>query len=297
MEGCDGLTVGGPARRMLMVAIFGSLALAQAPQGLVVTSAASFQVGLPPKGSLGTIFCTGLTVHGITTAGTIPLPRTLAGVSVTAGGAPAPLLAVAEQTGYQMINFQVPQEAKIAGDNTAVVTVAQNGNEGSTQVTLSSSPGDFFTAGGGPNGIFLHSTDFSPVTKDKPARASEILIGYLTGLPSVAPVVPTGEPAPVFPAALVPQPQNASETDTFSLSVNGLAVANTNDAINVPFLGLTPGLEGVYQVDFIVPAGLPAGNASVYLTRTTCHAVFGSCLSGGGTSKVVNGNTVLLAIQ
>ena len=144
MEGCDGLTVGGSARRVLMVAIFGSLALAQAPQGLVVTSAASFQVGLPPKGSLGTIFCTGLTVHGITTAGTLPLPRTLAGVSVTAGGAPAPLLAVAEQTGYQMINFQVPQEAKIAGDNTAVVTVAQNGHEGSTQVTLSSSPGDFF---------------------------------------------------------------------------------------------------------------------------------------------------------
>src|SRR5690348_15994206 len=74
-------------------------------QNIVVTSGASFQIRLPARGSIGTIFCTGLVVTGVTPATTVPLPFTLAGVTVTVSGARAPLFAVASRTGYQQINF------------------------------------------------------------------------------------------------------------------------------------------------------------------------------------------------
>jgi len=63
------------------------------------TNGASFQSGLPEPGSIGTIFCTGLSVAGTVSASGSPLPMSLAGVSVTVGGAPAPLFAVAVSQG------------------------------------------------------------------------------------------------------------------------------------------------------------------------------------------------------
>lgn len=64
---------------------------------IVVTDGASFEAGLlPAPGSIGTIFCTGLSVTGVVSAPGTPLPQTLAGVTVTVGGAQAPLFAVAD---------------------------------------------------------------------------------------------------------------------------------------------------------------------------------------------------------
>lgn len=289
-----------PGIRTLLAVLaiaFGTLAPAQTPQNIVVTSAASFQVGLPPAGSLGTIFCTGLQVQGTISAETIPLPRTLAGVSVTVGGAPAPLLAVASQGAYQMVNFQVPQEAVIGIDNTAAVIVAQNGNQGSTQAALSTSPGDFFTSSGG-YGVFVHSLDFSPVTKDKPAQSGEILVGYLTGLPgNTQPVIPTGESAPVFPVAMVRQHDDPFGTDTYSISVGGVELANNQPVIEVPFIGLTPGLEGVYQIDFTVPPGLPSGDATVFLTHADCMAPDLADGCPNPETRVTHGASVLLPVR
>src|SRR5713226_2996823 len=74
---------------------------------IVVTSAASFQLGIPPGWSIGTIFCTGLSISRLVTATTLPLPYKLAEITVTIGGAPAPLFAVAALSGFQQINFQM----------------------------------------------------------------------------------------------------------------------------------------------------------------------------------------------
>ena len=75
-----------------------ALALAQAGN-IGVTNAASFERGLPARGSLATIFGTGLVVPRLTVADRLPLPTTLAGVSVTIGGAAAPIQAVADAGG------------------------------------------------------------------------------------------------------------------------------------------------------------------------------------------------------
>jgi len=89
----------------LVIACGASCFAQNAIQNIVVTSGASFQIGLPHVGSIGTIFCTGLIVKGVIPATTVPLPFTLAGVTVTVGGARAPLFAVAALSGYQQINF------------------------------------------------------------------------------------------------------------------------------------------------------------------------------------------------
>ena len=49
---------------------------------IVVASGANFLPGVPGKGSRGTIFCTGLDVHGSIIAGDLPLPASLGGVTL-----------------------------------------------------------------------------------------------------------------------------------------------------------------------------------------------------------------------
>jgi uncharacterized protein (TIGR03437 family) len=290
-------------------------------QNIVVTSAASFQVGLPPTGSIGAIFCTGLQVQGIVTAQAIPLPLSLAGISVTVGGTPAPLLAVADDGRYQQINFEVPQEAVFNTANTptgvattATLIVTQNGNQGSTQVTLSSSPGDFFVLSGGL-GAFQHAADYSLVTTQDPARPGEIIVGYLTGLPGTKPAVPIGQPSPQSPLAVVFQINQMDDIDFFDLLLNGTPIAaNSVSGLDNLFLGLSPGLVGVYQVNFMVPFSAAPGNTNIQLQRYTCTAIFGTpcsfgspvsgtaigCTStqfGGQFSSACNSSPVLLPIQ
>ncbi len=102
-------------RLPLMCLLLTVSVLAQLPQNIVVTSASSFRVGVPPQGSIGAIFSTGVNISGTVQVDGAPLPWSLAGVSVTVGGAQAPLFSVSGLSGYQQINFQVPQAALVEG--------------------------------------------------------------------------------------------------------------------------------------------------------------------------------------
>jgi uncharacterized protein (TIGR03437 family) len=248
-------------------------ALAQSPQNIVVTSAAGFQLGIPARGSIGTIFCTGLRLSGTTQAQGTPLPWSLAGVSVTVGGAPAPLFSVSDLGGYQQINFQVPQEAVM--DGAPAITVTQNGGTGTAMLQnypLSSSPGEFFTLPNSPYGAFQHATDYSTVTLANPAHAGETIIGYLTGLRDTVPVVATGQASPFSPLAIVPQqpPSNTSPlVDEYYMGYPAAAI---------DFLGLAPGLIGVYQANFALPSRIVPGDIAVELVEHWCND---ACFIGG----------------
>ena len=247
-------------------------ALAQSPRNIIVTSAASFQVGIPARGSIGAVFCTGLALSGTTQAQGAPLPWSLAGVSVTVGGASAPLFSVSDLGGYQQVNFQVPQEAVFANDGSAAITVTQNGATGTAiaqSYPLNIGPGEFFTFPNSPYGAFQHATDYSSVTIANPAHGGETIIGYLTGLPRTVPVVPTGQASPFSPLAVVPQtiPISTSFVDLYT--VRPSAVTN--------FLGLAPGLVGVYQVNFILPSSVGPGDLEIELMEHTCADL---CLFG-----------------
>ncbi len=156
---------------------------------IVVTDAASFQKGWPSPGSIASVFCTGLTgISGIVTAEHYPLPLELLGVRVRIGGVPAPLFAVAQFDGYEQINIQVPLEASLVSFGDIDVTVEQGGQQTTARVPRGSD-GEFFRMSDGA-GAFQHATDYVLVSASNPARAGEVVVGYLTGVrASTTPVV------------------------------------------------------------------------------------------------------------
>jgi uncharacterized protein (TIGR03437 family) len=269
--------------------------LAQSPQSIVVTSASSFQAGVPDRGSIGTIFCTGLNVSGTVLAEGAPLPWTLVGVSITIGGADAPLFSVSALTGYQQINFEVPQEAVFGNDGSVAITVAQNGNKATATAMAQNypfpnSPGDFFTLPNSPYGAFEHAADYSLVTAANPAHAGETVIGYLTGLSGTEPVVPTGQASPYSPLAIVPQttPAMSNFVAEYTIVTNFGAFS---PGANITFLGLAPGLVGVYQVNFVLPSDIPSGDIGITLQLHWCND---ACIFGG--EGWVNSQSVLLKV-
>lgn len=242
---------------------------------IVVTSAASFERGMPWRGSIASIFCTGLKgINGVVAADRYPLPLELAGVRVTIGQRPAPLFAVAELGGYQQINLQVPWEA-----GEGPITIEQAGEQAQFPQPGLRDVGDFFPLPNG-SGAFQHAGGYALVSRGNPARAGEVVTGYLTGLVVVpSPPVPTGQAAPANPLSVVSQQLAAGESrPRFEIWMG----EGPNPKVAAPsFLGLAPGLAGVYQVNFAVPDGLPPGDQSVRLVENYCvRAMFGSgCLT------------------
>ena len=173
---------------------------------------------------------------------TAPLPLSSNGTAVTFNGSACPLLYVSAK----QINAQVPAEA---APGPATVAVSYNGTSASaTMQVIAASPG-FFTA----NGLAIaQHEDYGFVTIANPARAGEIVTFYGTGIGSVSPAVASGQPAPGSPNLAV-------STTTYSAAIGG-----TNAPVN--FLGLTPTLAGVMQLNLQVPAEIPSGLLPIVLT-------------------------------
>ncbi|MBS1828982.1 MAG: hypothetical protein JST93_27005 [Acidobacteria bacterium] len=255
---------------------------------VVVTSSASFQHGYPGPGSLATVFCTGIPgITATTLAQTFPLPRQLAGVTVTIGGIAAPILAVSAGEGFQQINVQIPIEA-LDFTLEGVPVVVRAGGVSSTAVArnLTSSPGEFFRFPTDPRGtepplgMFQHAADYSLVTIENPAHPGENIIGYLTGVPvRTVPEVPTGEAAPASPLITVPrilEPPTPSGPLAAYFTVRfGDNPLKDSDSTVPAFFGLAPGLAGVFQLNFTVPSSWKQGSTPVVLNRQR-YPVFGA---------------------
>jgi uncharacterized protein (TIGR03437 family) len=142
----------------------------------------------------------------------------------------------------------------------ATFQVSNNG-VASNPVTLFQSltaPGVFTsTQGGFKPGLgqaAAQHVNFSAVTQSNPAKVGETLQLYLTGLGSVTPAVDDG--------AAAPSPPSTVDADV-GVFVDGVPAT-------VTFKGLTPGLAGLYQVNFVVPDGVSSG--LVYLAVSTPDA-------------------------
>jgi uncharacterized protein (TIGR03437 family) len=258
---------------MIFIAMVGQLvasANAQDITNIVVTSSAGFHMGIPASGSLASLFCSGLKLTTSVTSTQYPLPFELAGVQIRVGGVMAPLLSASELGGFQQVNFQSPTGWQLSPDLTVEITVSQEGHRGSSRThALIESPGEFFFVNSNLPAI-QHASDYSLVNADKPAKPGELLVAYLTGLGDTEPNVAIGSPSPFNPLAIVPQYQETTRGRVFRIVVDSTAV--------VPeFVGLTPGIAGVYQINFKLPTDLLAGNHVVRLRRETCKPVFGSC--------------------
>jgi hypothetical protein len=103
-----------------------------------------------------------------------------------------------------------------------------------------------------PNGpAVVHAGDGTLVTAAKPARAGEILTLYASGLGPTRPGVDPGQPFTADPIQVVNSP--------VQVLVNGTPA-------DVLYAGGYPGAVDGYQVNFRVPDGATAGQASLQLT-------------------------------
>ena len=239
-----------------------------APQAVIVNAGgvvnnASYSTQVSP-GSLFSIF--GNFMAAATTNGfPIPLPTNFNGTSVTVNGVPAPLLFVSPT----LINAQVPMNIS---PGTATVSVSYSGTAASTTVAVvPASPGFFFSAVNGIDYAIGQHANGTLVTAANPARPGENLAFYATGVGPISPTLQSGQGAGFFPNLSV-------ATSSYSCRINGVTAA-------VSFLGLTPGLVGLVQMNLQVPLGIPSGNVPIVLTvngvNSQSNAVV--AIAGGGT--------------
>jgi uncharacterized protein (TIGR03437 family) len=211
-----------------------------------VVNGASFAAGMPlGVGSIGTLFGQNLGSQ-TATATSLPLPLSLGGASVTINGIPAPLFYVSPG----QINFFVPYE--LAGQTTA--TIAVSTSAGVVEVTgvpiAPQSPAIFLLDAAG-DAAALH-LDGTVVSTTSPASAGEALEIFATGL---GPVSNT--------------PADGTAPPSGTLAVDQLITAVTIGGVNaqVLFAGLAPGFVGLYQLNVVVPSGLPAGPATITISE------------------------------
>jgi uncharacterized protein (TIGR03437 family) len=208
-----------------------------------VVNAASFASGAVSPGEIVSIFGTVIgPTQGVENAGFDPntgrMRTELAGVTVLFDGVPAPLFFVRTD----QINLQVPYE--VAGKANTTVTV-RYGEVSSTGVIVPVAPAR--------PGIFQHNNralifnpDGSINSPTNWAPRNQYVTLYGTGSGIGTPAVATGVAAPGDP--------------NLSLARNPQARIGGQPA-TVSFAGMAPGFVGLTQINLLVPAGAPTGDA------------------------------------
>jgi len=157
------------------------------------------------------------------------LPLNLDGVSATVNGIAAPLYSIAPGE----LILQVPYET---GVGAAVLAVNNNGQIAPFVFDVNIAAPELFKTG---NGFLVPAST---------ARQGQTISAFVTGDGDVAPFLATGgTPPPGTPLTNLPGPE---------LPV-GIKVGDKKAAVT--FMGIVPGLVGVTQINFTVPASTPIG--------------------------------------
>lgn len=239
------------------------------PAGPIITSvqnAASFETTLAP-GAYAAIFGKNLSTTSPGRAwtagdftsnsnGTLNMPTSLDGTSVTIGGKPA------------YVNYISPGQVNIitppglAGENVPVVLTVNGQSTLVFNATLQTLAPSFFTwqpdtSDFGKYLIAQHA-DYTNVGKaglfpgtpanfTTPAQPGETIILWATGFGPTSPVIANGiETDKVYPLPALP------------------TIWMNNESENAVFAGLIPGLSEVYQVNVTIPANTPNGDQSLW---------------------------------
>ena len=203
-------------------------------------------VGAPlAPGTVSQIYGTNLATapEGATT---VPLPTIFKGVEVLVGGLDAPIYYISPT----QLTVQIPSELSATNEYQAIIAV--NG-----AYTLPQ-PADVVPVAPGvvafPDGSLVaqHSSNFSLVSAANPAKPGEVLIIYLVGLGATSVNVPSGNPAPA---------------DKLVTASTPVTVTIDGQPVQTPFVGLTPGGVGLYQINLVVPPNSRAGMLPVTITQ------------------------------
>jgi uncharacterized protein (TIGR03437 family) len=205
-----------------------------------VLNGASFALGYPvTPGGFVTLFGSGL-AQTTATAPRLPFTATLAGVTATVNGRPAPLYLVSPT----QISLIVPYG--LAGTTATIIVTSNNVASNAVDVPLApSAPGVFsLTQNGLGDGAILRVNN-SVLTTANPALPGEIIQVFLSGMGAVTPVVVEGA---ISPAANVAAPT---------------AVTIGGRSAEILYNGLAPGLAGLYQLNVRVPQSTTPGPQSL----------------------------------
>ena len=222
----------------------GLQAQSQNPVISAVVNVLSFQAGQPvAPGELVALIGSNLAANP-TSCQANPIPITCGGVSALVGGKQAPVLFASSG----QLSLQIPYE--VSGTGTTIQVSRQSGGQtlqsSSLTVAVAPTAPGISTSGSGAAtiGAFLNSSSV-PVSASNPAQAGDILTAFGTGFGATATPVATGVPAPANTLVKFAAPVTATV---------GGQPADVQTAI------LAPGMVGLAQVNFRVPAGLAAGN-------------------------------------
>ena len=224
-----------------------------APGGVV--HGASFVVDPLAPGTIVSIFGSNLSSEpaggGGRSASSVPLPTELAGTRMILGGRPLPILFSRED----QVNAVIPFELRDRLNESLPLLVRRTDDASlgvSEPVFVNAARPGVFTrnaSGSGPGSI--QNANFQIVTPARPVKAGDAIIIYGAGLGAVSPEVASGDPAPASPLART--------AEDVTVTIGGRPAS-------VLFAGLTPGFTSLYQVNAVVPAGVPAGEAEVVVS-------------------------------
>jgi uncharacterized protein (TIGR03437 family) len=201
-----------------------------APQQSIVNSG-SFAPESLSAGSIFSVFGAGLSQQ-TASAQTLPLPLSLGSTAVMVNGESVPLFYVSPG----QINAQMPLNAPTGSPVSVIVTSAGRNSNTATVDLAPAAPGVFTY---GNNEAIVQNPNGSLNSAANPAHPGDVLVGYLTG---GGPVNPAGSLVTGAASPSGPSPATLG----YSVTVGGLQA-------KVSYLGLTPTLVGVYQVNFQLP--------------------------------------------
>ncbi|HUJ20671.1 MAG TPA: TIGR03118 family protein [Bryobacteraceae bacterium] len=250
--------------------LFGSIQAAPTVQASGVENGASFDSTIAAN-SWVSIFAGGLS--GVTRSWetsdftNVQLPTELSGVTVTVNGEPAYLSYVSPM----QINLLMPTDIA-AGPAQIVVT---NGllSSPAVTVTVESVAPAFFLFSGTKYIAATHSDNVSLTgppnlisgVTTTPAQIGETVVLYGTGFGATNPPVPNGQLiTTAYPLAVTP-----------TVTIGGVAA-------HVAFAGVTA--PGLYQLNVVVPEGVPAGDAAVVVQVPGGQSQANAFLSIGATA-------------
>jgi minor extracellular serine protease Vpr len=214
-----------------------------------IVNAASFRSGPVAPGSYISIFGRGLSDVGAVES-TACLPLSLAGVSVSFD-VPSAGLSVPGRMIFvspSQVNVQVPWELR--GQTSALVKVSIGYTSGQlyTMQVADYSPAVYADRN---NSAAALDESNAAISSAVPALGGHVVQLYVNGLGPVDNQPATGDPAPSAPLSrTLAKP---------SVTIGGRPAV-------VSFSGLAPGFPGLNQVNFVVPAGTPAGVQQVVVT-------------------------------
>ncbi len=228
---------------VLLASLAGGNAWGAAPVYSVesIVNASDYTPGPFAPGSVLSIFGAGLSFGTLgltpenTTARTLPLE--LSNVRVYMNNQPAALLYVCPT----QINFLVPNNLKPGNIPLRVVRQGVSGAE--VMLALVDAAPHLFKTGEGWV-LAQHGANYSVVTADSPAAASEVIVIYATGLGRTQPTPGTAE-IPNYPSRIAGQ---------LKLSLGDTELGPER----IWYAGVTPGLAGVYQINVQLPESLGA---------------------------------------